>query len=87
MQGRRLPDGTNWSRDMKYGAYWKLNGVWFCLSPNGHLGMLSQHTVTEHEDGTITVNPSILISASNPSRGVHVELWHGFLERGVWREV
>lgn len=33
------------------------------------------------EDGTITVSPSILIS--------HWEgrSWHGYLERGVWREV
>jgi hypothetical protein len=35
---------------------------------------------TEHEDGTITVSPSILVS--NPQQG---ELFHGHLERGVWR--
>ena len=33
----------------------------------------------EHEDGTITVTPSIVITT-------HVGTWHGFLERGVWRE-
>lgn len=40
------------------------------------LAGLSAHQVTEHEDGTITVSPSILIRE-----------WHGFLERGVWRKV
>lgn len=33
----------------------------------------------EHEDGSITLSPSIFV---NPPTG-----WHGFLERGVWREV
>jgi hypothetical protein len=54
--------------------------TWHCKTPNGHLGNLSAHEVEEHADGTITVSPSILVS---DHRG---ELWHGFLERGVWRE-
>lgn len=40
---------------------------------------LERHTVTEHDDGSITVSPSILVSSGHDS-------WHGFLERGVWRE-
>jgi len=56
--------------------------VWMVVTPGGHLGNLSKHEVTEHEDGTITVSPSILVS--NPQQG---ELFHGFLERGVWRKV
>lgn len=55
--------------------------TWHCVTPNGHAGNLAAHDVTEHEDGTITVSPSILVS--NPQQG---ELWHGYLERGVWRE-
>jgi hypothetical protein len=39
--------------------------------------------VVEHEDGTITVSPSILVSTSRD--GKPLEVWHGFLERGVWR--
>jgi hypothetical protein len=39
------------------------------------------HTIVEHEDGTITVSPSILVTGS------HGKQWHGYLERGVWREV
>jgi hypothetical protein len=56
------------------------NGRWMARTPNGHLGNLGNHDVTEHEGGTITVSPSILISNHTG------ELWHGFLERGVWRE-
>lgn len=66
-----------------HGSYWKsADGTWYCHPPGdkGYSGNLRQHDVTEHEDGTITVSPSILIT--NPQKGK----WHGFLERGVWRE-
>lgn len=53
---------------------------WHGCSPNGHGCNLTNHKVIEHEDGTITVSPSILISDNAGP------LWHGFLERGVWRE-
>jgi hypothetical protein len=58
--------------------------IWLACSPNGHTGNLAAHTVTEHEDGTITVSPSILISTRRD--GKDIELFHGYLERGVWRE-
>jgi hypothetical protein len=65
------------------GAYGTENGRdWFCTTPNGLFGNISLHTVTEHEDGTITVSPSILVT----SRNGRAPSWHGFLERGVWRE-
>lgn len=58
-------------------------GLWFCRVPATGFptGGLYSHTVVEHEDGTITVSPSIL------STGHHGKTWHGYLERGVWREV
>lgn len=67
----------------KPGEYGKhpFDGCWYACTPNGHLGNLSAHQVTEHEDRTITVHPSIAVSAGGR------ELWHGYLERGVWREV
>lgn len=39
--------------------------------------MLVTHSIVEHEDGTITVSPSILVTGG--------EEWHGYLERGIWR--
>lgn len=55
-------------------------GHWLGRTPNGHLCNLANHKVTEHDDGTITVAPSILVYAGNPNS------WHGYLEKGVWRE-
>lgn len=58
------------------------NGTWFARPPGSQLGNLSAHDVAEHEDGTITVSPSILITELGDGK-----TWHGYLERGVWREV
>jgi hypothetical protein len=79
---RLLPDGERAAGPK--GTYWRdQRGVWMCVTPAGHLGDLSNHDVTEHTDGTITVSPSILVSASFNGRR---EGWHGYLEHGVWRE-
>lgn len=63
-----------------YGRVGHETGIWHCVTPNGHVGNLSRHEVTEHEDGTITVSPSILVSDDSG------ELWHGYLREGVWQE-
>lgn len=82
MQGQRIDSGGpyHWPE----GAYGPFADSWYCKAPGGHIGNLGGHDVTEHEDGTITVSPSILISTRR--KGVDVQLWHGYLERGVWRE-
>lgn len=86
MKGRRLPDGTDWSRDMQPGDYTQpFQNRWVIVTPNGAVGSLGKHNVTEHEDGTITVSPSILVYPHETNEGPHPG-WHGFLERGVWRE-
>lgn len=53
---------------------------WEVCAPDGHSGRLSPkiHTVVEHEDGTITVSPSIDFSKTTPGA------FHGWLRRGVW---
>lgn len=56
--------------------------VLWIKDPAGHVGRLGKHEVTEHEDGTVTVSPSILSTTAT-----HGHDWHGYLERGVWREV
>lgn len=92
MQGRRLyTDGTGFFYADKVcqqkleacepGDYWTGPLGWAAKLPNGLRCGLSKHTVTEHEDGTITVSPSILTT-----NGEGGESWHGFLEKGVWRE-
>ncbi|MDH4285588.1 MAG: hypothetical protein OEV35_09755 [Gallionellaceae bacterium] len=89
MQGTRLfyepgEEDFVWRIASTPGAYGSRNGKdWYGTTPNGLLGTLTKHTVIEHEDGTITVSPSILVtSGSNQGQ----PSWHGFLERGVWRE-
>jgi hypothetical protein len=61
---------------------------WFARAPDQdvHVGDLSLHTVVEHEDGTITVSPSILTNPPGPYHHPGFKTWHGYLERGEWRE-
>lgn len=48
-------------------------GEWFAVPPGTDLvANLSSHSVSEHEDGTVTVSPSILVQNGKES-------WHGFL--------
>lgn len=64
-----------------------VNGNWFGCTPSklvsGGLhpfyANLSSHEVVEHSDGTITVSPSILVTS-------HHGTWHGYLEKGEWKE-
>ena len=82
MKGQRLETVAEFYDGQEPGVYVKVTKaeggtVYWIRDPNGRVGRLESHTVTEHEDGTITVSPSIL----DPSPGG----WHGFLERGVWR--
>lgn len=57
---------------------------WIAITPNDHAANLSRHEVVEHEDGTITVAPSILVSTSKD--GKPLQVWHGYLKAGVWGE-
>lgn len=62
------------------GDYGKWEDKWYGQTPNDMLAGLEKHIIVEHEDGTITVSPSILV------KGGQDESWHGYLERGIWRE-
>lgn len=92
------------SAECPSGAYMKVtsrrqDGVefvrWYIVDPDGKIGSLGpRHAVTEHDDGTISVTPSIL---ANDSRAASEQMggaapgaiagpgWHGYLEHGVWR--
>ena len=66
---------------MKPGEYAKhAEGYFYACTPSGMLANLRSHRVTEHPDGTITVEPSILVT------GGEGQSWHGFLRAGVWSE-
>lgn len=81
VQGHRL-HGPPVDNEAPYGVYWpaanpKFAGYWILIAPNGTTGMLNPavHSIVEHDDGTITVTPSIVFHD-----------WHGHLTEGVWSE-
>lgn len=90
MQGvRRDVDGSEWTTVEK-GDYGKMTTDdvwhWYCRVPSANMNNsgicdLSKHTVATNDDGTINVAPSILTWDGDGHK------WHGFLERGIWREV
>lgn len=52
------------------------SGEWFARPPGQHMGSLADHVIEVEVDGSITVSPSI-----------QGENWHGYLERGIFREL
>lgn len=89
MQGRRLPDRPDgWLPKMEPGDYVKVGDTWYAMTPNGAEAFLHpEHEITVHEDGSLTVAPSILIEGYEDNSYLHGPFrWHGYLEHGVWRE-
>ena len=65
-------------------CYWHTTDGWLLYLPQGEsifdgdIGNLRAHTVTQHQDGTISASPSILITSPHKLRR------HGFLVKGNW---
>lgn len=70
-------DYTKWSHELDP------SGTWYAQCPIGLTANLAGHTITVHEDQTISVWPSIWVSGCDDS-GKKTD-WHGYLEKGVWR--
>lgn len=64
-------------------CYYKAEDIWWLYLPGCGLGNLKNHTVEEHEDGTISVTPSILVTGHREGQKTTV---HGYLTRGEWRD-
>lgn len=85
-QGKRIADNTE-AHLLQAGEYSKMaDGFWNIRPPanaqgKSYHGRINPaiHKVEEHDDGTITVTPSI-----KQEWGDGEELWHGYLTRGVW---
>lgn len=87
---RDRPEGWEaWEREGQVvaapGSYMKVlheepseKWCWYMRAPNGDVATLWPHihNITEHEDGTVSVSPSIVFP--------HGGRYHGFLQRGVW---
>lgn len=62
-----------------------LNGEWMARPPDRvSVGSLRAHKVKENPDGTITVEPSILVRQMWKGKEIN---WHGYLIDGIWKEV
>lgn len=85
MQGKRVLIITD-PIHLKPGEYGKWRDNWFVCTPRGNTGNVSGHKIEEHEDGSITVSPSILIRTSSDGGKTWIDEWHGYLEKGIWRE-
>ncbi len=89
MQGRRLPDIQD-PADIVPSAFAPGDyalarqgaRLYFTL-PNGGFASITRQlwSIDEQPDGSITVSPSIYYNRGEPDE------WHGYLERGVWRQV
>jgi hypothetical protein len=81
--GTRRPDDTApW--ELEAGDYCLRNGDPFVCLPDGTGPCnLANWSPVWHEDGTLTLSPSIL--DADPAK--NGQGWHGYLERGVWRQV
>lgn len=49
-------------------------GEWWLKAPDGTMNAARHHTVTVHDDGTISCSPSLVFTSG----------WHGFLANGEW---
>lgn len=83
MVGKRIyPDVDGNCELLNPGEYRKWKGTsWLVCVPTGIHGTIDDRwKIEEHEDGTITVSPSIEVS----SPGQPDLYWHGFLRKGIW---
>jgi hypothetical protein len=91
LQGRRVEGFGDLERP---GDYSFASGILWAVLPTGsHARLPSQNhgqqgeaewTIREEPDGTVTVDPSI---RQHPINAAGIPGWHGYLERGTWREV
>lgn len=90
MKGKRVADYTEVLNPGEYSFFpekqegrpwWGTPWLNIC-TPNGMFGSIVKHSITVNEDGTISVSPSILCKRADESKQ-----WHGYLEKGIWREV
>jgi hypothetical protein len=81
-QAQRIATFTDLD-DSKMCYWYEPADGWYLYLPRCGAARLALHTVVEHEDGTITVTPSILTTGHDSGTKT---TRHGYLTRGVWDE-
>lgn len=86
-EGRRQPADISIA-ELQPGDYsLRHDGILWVRVPNGLMARIDDRwTVTVEDDDTITVGPTVNGGAYSIQIVQGDEGWHGFLERGVWRE-
>lgn len=85
LQGKRIYSESGEEFPRNPGEYMKQeDGTWLLCLPTGIHGTINDKIwkIEEHEDGAITVSPSISTKATGADKRYD---WHGFLEKGVFR--
>ena len=76
MDGRRVHPDRNGELNLTSGDYGRTTkGVWWVHPPRGSVRVAKPEIVTEHDDGTITVDGLI----ANKQ-------WKGRLVKGIWKQ-
>jgi len=80
VQGKRIYPDEEGKMRFDEGDYGQdSDGIWWVRAPGTRIaGPLLDHDIQEHEDGTISVSPSIWVQ---PDPG-----FHGYLKGGAWAE-
>jgi hypothetical protein len=64
-------------------CYWRAGRDWLIYLPRCGVGRISDHVIQEHQDNTISVTPSIVMTGHDNGEPTQR---HGFLTKGVWYE-
>lgn len=70
-------DGELWLYGGDY-CFSEVLNKWFIRPPGIHVYGIKTHKIEEHSDGEITVTPSLVCSIGE------IEVWHGYLTRGIF---
>lgn len=66
-------------------CYWEERpGIWYLSIPGKGIANLARHTITVNPDGSITAEPSIMLTLG--WQGVEKKI-HGYLTWGWWKEI
>lgn len=79
MRGKRNDTAPHLLQPGEYGRWSQDNNFYAKPPGTDTIANLANHDVEEERDGTITVSPSIMINKGEP------DMWHGYLEKGVWK--
>lgn len=77
VKAQRVEDIAEAAKTPNKISYWKENDGWWVWMPGVGAASVRKHGATENADGTLTLNPSLLMTGGKFHR-------HGYLQNGCW---